>query len=138
MVFKWKDAYCCRITGIDFQHRKLFEIGSRVFEVASLKDEFDHYDEIVKILEELKAYTVYHFGYEEELMQKYGYPGYENHKIEHDLFIKKVSGIERKDIDGAQKETIFEIISFIADWIAGHILKTDMAYRDFFLARGLS
>lgn len=137
MIFKWKDAYGCNIQEIDSQHKRLFEIGSKVFEVASLKDEFDHYDEIINILEELKEYTVYHFAYEEKLMQENNYEGYEEHKVEHDFFIKKIKRIERKDLENAQSEAILDIIAFVADWVSNHILKTDMNYKKFFNEKGI-
>jgi len=132
MSIKWKDAYSCNIAEIDKQHKKLFEIGSRIFDLLSLGDEFDRYDEIAQIFDELRDYTIFHFGYEEELMKKHGYEGYEDHKIEHDFFIKKLQRLEKTDFDNKQTESLVQIISFIADWITGHILKTDMKYKDFF------
>ena len=138
MSIKWKDAYSCNIAEIDKQHKKLFEIGSRIFDLLSLGDEFDRYDEIAQIFDELRDYTIFHFGYEEELMKKHGYEGYEDHKIEHDFFIKKLQRLEKTDFDNKQTESLVQIISFIADWITGHILKTDMKYKDFFNAKGIS
>lgn len=137
MIFKWKDAYNCNIAEIDKQHKRLFEIGSNIYDVASLNDHYDHYDEIMEILAELTDYTIYHFSYEEELLQKHGFTGYEMHKVEHDFFVKKLKKISRKDIEGEQNSTLMEIVSFVADWISGHILHTDMNYRDFLSAKGV-
>ena len=54
MIIKWKEEYSLGVEKIDQQHRKLFEIAGRAYEL--LKDELriDKYDEIVAILEELK------------------------------------------------------------------------------------
>lgn len=136
-MFKWKNTYSCNITEIDRQHNKLFEIGSRIYDTASLQDNYDHYDEIMLILKELTDYTVYHFRYEEELMVKYGYANYEEHKIEHDFFEKKILRIARKDLEGNQNETLMEIVKFVADWISGHILKSDMGYKDYLKSNGV-
>lgn len=138
MLFKWRDNYSCSIDEIDNQHKRLFEIGSKIVSIASLKDEYDHYDEIMGILDELKDYTLYHFNYEEELMEKYGYENYDSHKIEHDFFIKKLSKLEKKDLEGNQKESLTEIVAFVADWISSHILKKDMEYTSFFHSKGIS
>ncbi|MDF2523932.1 MAG: bacteriohemerythrin, partial [Clostridiales bacterium] len=54
MSFKWKNEYNCNVSDIDEQHQKLFEIGSRIYYMASLNDGIDHYDEIIAVLEELK------------------------------------------------------------------------------------
>jgi len=138
MAIKWKDIYSCNITDIDIQHKKLFEIGSRIYDLLTIGDEYDRYDEIALIFNELRDYTVFHFSYEEELMKKYGYEDYENHKIEHDFFIKKLQKLEKTDFDDKQSESLMQMIKFIADWITGHILKTDMKYKDFFNAKGIS
>jgi len=137
MLFKWKDNYSCNISGIDNQHKKLFEIGSRIFDLVSLNDGYDHYDEIMNILNELKDYTIYHFSYEEELMKEHNYEDYESHKIEHDFFIKKLMRLEKSDLEDNQNEALMKIITFVADWISGHILKTDMKYKTFFNDKGI-
>jgi hemerythrin len=136
-MFKWKDSYNCNIVEIDTQHRKLFEIGNRIYDLASLKDNYDHYDEIMLILDELFQYTQYHFSYEEELMSRYDFKGFEAHKMEHDFFIKKVRKISRKDLDIDQNDTLMEIVKFVADWITGHILESDMGYKDYLKSKGV-
>lgn len=137
MSFKWKDEYSCGIAEIDSQHKKLFEIGTRLYDLASLDDRFDHYDEIVNTLEELRDYTVYHFGYEEKLMEKHGYSHLETHKIEHDFFVKKLVRLEKKDFDADQGKAVVEMLEFVSSWIAAHILKTDFNYREFFSGKGV-
>jgi len=137
MYFKWKDEYCTGIDVIDRQHKHLFEIGSRIFELADIDDGFDHYDEIMDVLAELKDYTEYHFGYEENLMMKYGYENYEQHKFQHFFVIKKISKFESEDVDEKQRETAIGLAEFISDWITNHILKEDMKYRESFINKGL-
>jgi hemerythrin len=88
-VFKWKDEFSVNIASIDEQHRKLFEIGSELDELTALNDGYDHYDEIVSILKKLKDYTVYHFGFEEKLLEKYNYDQLEAQCFEHHFFVKK-------------------------------------------------
>ena len=136
-VFKWKDSFCINIEEIDKQHKKLFEIGARVYDVLSLDDGYDHYDQIIEIINELKDYTVYHFNYEEELMKKYGYEGLEEQHFQHVFFIKKLERIANKDIDVHQKDSTVEIMEFLADWISSHILKSDIKYKDFFVEKGV-
>ncbi len=137
MVFGWKESYSVNVAEIDRQHRKIFEIGARISELAELKGDYDYYDEIMLILEELKDYTVYHFSFEEKLMKQYGYDEYESQQIEHSFFIKKLERILRKDIDAQQNETINEMVMFVADWITAHILKRDMGYSKFFNEKGV-
>lgn len=137
MYFKWKDEYSTGIEVIDKQHRHLFELGAGIFDLANANDGYDHYDEIVVVIQELKEYTVYHFGYEESLMEKLGYELYETHKFEHYFVIKKINRFESQDIDGKQSETLLGLASFISDWITNHILKEDIKYREFFIRNGV-
>lgn len=136
-MLKWKDSFSCCIEEVDNQHKKLFEIGNRVYEVASLQDEYDHYDEIMQILDELTEYTIYHFKYEEDLLSEHVYVDFASHKIEHDFFVKKLQRISRRDLESEQNETSIEIVNFVADWVAEHILKSDKAYVGFLNSKGI-
>jgi hemerythrin len=136
-MFEWRKSFSCKINDIDEQHIKLFEIGSRLYDIVSLNDTTDHFDEISSILDELMDYTEYHFRFEEDLMEKNGYGDFELHKIEHDFFIKKLKKLEKSDYDENQQEAMLKIVSFVADWISSHILKTDAQYISFFNEKGI-
>ncbi len=137
MHFGWKDTFSVNVGEIDKQHRKLFEIGGKISDLVMADDEFDHFDEIMTILEEMKEYTIYHFNYEEKLMEKYGFQESDAHKFEHLFLIKKLQKLQASDFDMNQKEGVVNLVTFISDWIAGHILKTDMKYKEFFNRNGL-
>lgn len=124
-MIKWKDDYNTGITKIDNQHKKLFEIANRAYDL--LKDEFtlDKYDDIVAILEELKDYAVYHFNSEEEYMQSVNCKTYPAQKKEHDKFIEKIQSVDLFSVDENQEEFLLEVLGFIVNWIEKHILGID-------------
>ena len=132
MSFKWRNEFSTDVGDIDEQHKKLFEIGGRLYDIATINDKYDHYDEIVKIMDELADYTIYHFSFEENLLKENGYKEFDLHKIEHDFFIKKLKRLGNKDLEENQNESTMEMIRFVADWISAHILKTDQQYVSFF------
>jgi len=138
MSFKWKEDYSCNTLDIDTQHKKLLEIGDRIVDLAMGSQDSDYYDQIMEVLVELKDYTVYHFGFEEKLMDKYGYYKSEEHKFEHLFFIKKVEKIERKDIDGQQQEAIMALLKFVADWVTSHIMLQDKEFGAFLKTVGFN
>lgn len=138
MYFEWKDSYSVNVDKINEQHKKMFEIGGRVSDLVLAKDGFDHYDEIMDILQELTEYTIYHFNFEERLMEKYGYEDLEAHRMEHVFFIKKIERFRKKDIDAEQDKVSVDLIAFVSDWITGHILSTDMKYKDYLNGKGVS
>ena len=136
-MINWKEEYRIGIKLIDEQHKKLFEIGSRAYEVALGVGEYDYYDDLIEILDELKEYAHYHFNCEEDLMNLHGYYGLEDHKTEHMFFIKKIRRIEKKDLESSQGETIMQLIQFIADWITSHIHIRDREYASYFKKKNL-
>jgi hemerythrin len=127
-LITWKDEYNLGIEKIDEQHRYLFAIAGRVYEL--LRDDFsiDKYDKIVSIINELKEYTVYHFRFEEDYMRSIGYKKFLSHKVAHDDFVARINSIDLKDMDEKQDQYIMELIDFIINWITEHILKTDKQY----------
>lgn len=133
MIFKWKDRFNTGIDQIDKQHMRLFEIGSELYDLASLDNGIDHYDDIIKLVDELKDYTKYHFSFEEGYMEKYDYSGLEEHKKEHSAFIAKLDETASKDIDVDQKGVLLDMIEFIINWVSGHIVGTDFKYKDVLL-----
>lgn len=124
-MIKWKEEYMLGVEHIDEQHKKLFDIAGRAYEV--MKDDLvtDKYDQIVAILDELRDYTVYHFASEEEYMQKIGYKKFLSHKVEHNDFIEKIKNIDLDKVDEKQDKFILEILDFVVSWIDKHILGMD-------------
>ncbi|MBC2582407.1 bacteriohemerythrin [Clostridium sp. DJ247] len=127
-MFKWKAEYETGVDFVDEQHKKLFEIGDRAYELLSNDLYVDKYDRILDIVEELKSYTVFHFTSEEEYLLKEGYKDFFSHKVEHDSFIKKINDVDLNKVDHEQNQYIMELLEFIFKWIDGHILVKDRGY----------
>lgn len=130
MIFNWKNEYSTGISAIDLQHRRLFEIGSNIYELATLNDGVDHFDEIMQILDNLKNYAIYHFEFEESYMRSKNFDNIVEHKKLHVNFIDKILSINDKDVDNKQKQVLLKLLDFIANWIGNHILKEDFRYKD--------
>lgn len=124
-MIQWKDDYLIGVETIDEQHKKLFEIANRAYELLNNDMYIDKYDRIVVVLDELKDYTKYHFDYEEEYMKSIGYKGMFQQKVEHDGFIKKINEVNLNKIDEDQDAYLLSMLEFIVNWIGNHILKTD-------------
>lgn len=124
-MLKWKDDYLIGVESIDEQHKKLFEIAERAFELLNNDMYIDKYDKIVDILSELKNYTIFHFKYEEDYMLSIGYKRFLSQKIEHDEFIKKINDIDLSKVDSDQDGYILSILEFIINWTSEHIILKD-------------
>jgi len=125
-MFQMEKKYKIGVPQIDEEHEKLFEIGERAYQL--LKDPYviDKYDKIVEVIEELKAYTVYHFKDEEDYMESINYKRLFTQKIDHADFIRKINDVNLDKIDENQDEAIMEILTFLNDWLISHILDKDL------------
>ncbi len=127
-AYVFSDDYLTGIKLVDDEHRQLFALVNEVH--ALLHDEFifDKYDEIMRILTELKNYTEMHFHDEETYMEKINYPDLDAQRRAHNAFIEKLVDInfeELESLDNNQQEYLQDILDFLAKWLVNHILKMD-------------
>jgi len=132
-LLNWNDNLSVGISSIDKQHQKLIELYNNFYESIINRDTKEKMTEVVK---GLKDYTVYHFKDEEAVMKRHNYPGYKLQKEDHDKFIKAVLDLEERYKNGKMILSI-EIINFIRDWIANHILNIDKQYTTFLQQKGV-
>ena len=124
-MYEFKEEYKTGIDFIDDQHKVLFEIADKTYNL--LKNDFtlDKYDKIVTLIEELQNYTIFHFNAEEKYMESINYKRMFTQKIEHDAFIKRIKDVDFKKIDHDQDEYIINILQLLNDWLTGHIFEND-------------
>ncbi|MGB4701257.1 MAG: hemerythrin family protein [Syntrophomonadaceae bacterium] len=127
-MIQWKESYRLGIEEIDNQHKKLFEIANRVYELLKNEMLVDKYDHIVSIIEELRDYAKYHFQYEEDYMEKINYRKRLSHKVIHNDFVEKMNEINLDQVDENQDQYLMNILDFVVQWIEQHILGTDKLY----------
>lgn len=121
----WKDNYSVGVDIIDEQHKHLFEIGNRAYEILKDKLCIDKYDKMAEVLEDLREYTKYHFKTEEDYMLEAGYERYFVQKVAHKNFIAKLEEYDLDDLGELADKEIEDILSFIFEWVLEHILKED-------------
>jgi len=132
-LFQWTKDLSVNIVEIDNQHKKLIELINLLHD--SMKAGKGK-DILGKILTDLADYTVYHFGTEEKMFQKYKYPASSLHKKEHDDLTKQVMDIKAK-LDAGKSVITMEIMTLLKDWLSNHILQTDKRYSAFFNSNGV-
>lgn len=125
MSVVWSDEYAIGVPEIDEQHKKLFELAGDMLDLLKNDLIMDKYDEIVKLLDELQAYTKYHFEAEEAYMEKIGSRKLLIQKFSHKEFLDKIACVDLNQIDNAQNQYLMEILNFVLDWLVEHIMKED-------------
>ncbi|MFA6400257.1 MAG: bacteriohemerythrin [Salinivirgaceae bacterium] len=134
VLINWSDNYSVGYAEIDEQHKKLVEMINTLYFSFTQGDA----DKIIEpILNEMIQYTDYHFKIEEEYFEKYNYPGKQEHKIEHQHFVEKISTFHN-DYKSGSITVSYEIMDFLKDWLISHIKTSDKKYSNYFKNQNMS
>ena len=120
----WNEKYSVGIKDIDTQHKRLFDLINEFYD--SVK-EGKVAAGTAKVIEGLLAYTVFHFGFEERLMEKHKYAGLGAQKVAHKAFTDKVADYKDRVSTGKLLMTL-EVTNYLKTWLTEHIMKSDMQY----------
>jgi hemerythrin len=133
-LITWTEALSVSIKEFDDQHKKLVAM---VNELHSAMGSGKGKEVMGKILDGLVEYTKSHFAAEERLMQKHGYAGYVAHKAQHDALTKQVAELHASVREGKAVVTV-DVMNFLKDWLARHIMDTDKKYGPFLNGKGVA
>jgi hemerythrin len=133
-LITWTDALSVSIKEIDTQHQRLFDLMNKLHEAMKIGK---GNDVLGGILGDLVKYTVVHFSNEETYLKKYDYPEYVQHKKIHDDLTRKAKALKASFDQGKQTISI-EVLSFLKDWLSGHILGSDKKYGPLLNSKGLN
>ncbi|QQO09204.1 bacteriohemerythrin [Breznakiella homolactica] len=126
----WTQELSMGVRKIDDQHKKLVSLANDLI-THNPGDEASEKEYLKKILKELVDYVKIHFSTEEELMAKTKFKGLDEHKIQHETFVLKVTGKVRDFTEG-QPFDRENFTVFLKNWITNHIAKTDKLYSVYF------
>lgn len=134
MSVKWDPIYSVHIRVIDEQHQRFVQILSQLDDAIRAGNV---QIELEGIFEELAAYTKVHFSTEEMYFDKFGYEGTLEHKASHAACIVALDGYrERAKTDPTTISS--ELIEFLHDWLADHLVHMDKGYVKCFHEHGLT
>lgn len=123
--FVWTEQLDVGIEVIDQQHRKIVEYINQLDDVHSSGHSRK---EVGKLINALIDHTIYHFGFEENIQEKVGYPYIKAHQRLHVQFAKRVSDFQARFDKG---EDIYQDLgSFLAAWLLDHLKHDDSDYAE--------
>jgi hemerythrin-like metal-binding protein len=126
-LVRWSESMSVGDTHIDEQHMILIDT---INQLASAEAQNDR-TTVSMIIDELVAYTVFHFHYEEQLMESIRYPYLEAHRRVHQKFVDWVGEVREEFITTRQTHLGERILGFLRDWLRDHILGDDRRYSPF-------
>ena len=120
----WDSKYSVHLEEMDRQHRKLITIINRLDEAVR---QGRGKEEIGQALNELAAYTRYHFTDEETLMTQHAYPKLADHIEEHRVFMQKIQDCHTQYLYG-EPQVATDVLDFLANWLENHIQGSDREF----------
>jgi len=128
-TLQWNDSLSIGVDSIDSQHKELIRI---VNELITCIDSGNIESNAIKIMHELKEYTVLHFVDEEKYMNSIKYNKINEHRAAHNQLKHSVSFFQSSlyHHECFDKE---KSITFIKHWLLDHVLGEDMKIKEFIL-----
>jgi len=129
----WSDDLTVGIEEIDSQHRALFQQLEKLLDACVSGRERE---EVVTMLDFLDRYVVTHFATEEGLQREHGYPGYDSHRAEHALFLRRLHCFrEELAASPPSRDFVLRVNQTLIDWLTLHILGVDKDAGEFLLKK---
>ncbi|MCF8154675.1 MAG: bacteriohemerythrin [Rhodoferax sp.] len=115
-VIEWRDGFKIGVAQVDQEHRHLFTLV-RALNLASVD----------QTMEELLEYVVTHFSNEQDLMERSGYPAFEQHLRLHEEFAAQTADFLGSGIEWSE-DRVQELRRFLNKWLIGHIMTHDLRF----------
>ncbi len=121
---EWNDKYLVNIPEIDEAHHKIFNLVNKLQE-SYLNDSQDKKQTLNSFYDFLE-YVYSHFTEEEEIMEKRGYSGLDDHKKKHEV-LKETFEKFMKDLKSDSLD-MDNFLNFSKSWLVNHITIEDQKY----------
>ncbi len=130
----WNATYSVKVKTFDEDHQHLFDIINQLHDAMKAGR---GKETLQSVLSQLVHYTEHHFAREEAILKSRGYPKLLQHMEQHRSFVAKMKEASDKHKAGAAGISI-ELLDFLTQWLAKHIMGTDQQYSEFLNAKGIA
>jgi hemerythrin len=120
-LIRLEDSLKLDIPEIDSQHERLIGLVNLLHETMLQGADRAALD---GLMSQLLEHTRTHFAYEEQLMSRYNYPGYEAHKAEHNRLMQHLTDLAERYTKG-ELLLSFAVVLELKGWAVVHIEKSD-------------
>lgn len=138
---EWNDDLSLGIESLDTENKKLI---CKLNGLASaIREQVCKYA-ITHIIAFLEQYALLHFLEEETYMVAHNFPGYRQHKEEHDKFALEIFVLKKEldNLDPDEKHASYylsvETNRLLVDWARDHISGRDRSFGDYLKSRAVA
>jgi hemerythrin len=132
---EWDVTFSVGDVDIDAQHQRWIAIHNELHELLVNCRREELKTASVSTIEAMLEYAKYHFSFEEEYIDRLGYPGKDNHVQYHRGFEVMVDKYLR-DLRNGEIILNTELIKALKRWLEDHILTEDKKYAHFAAHKG--
>ena len=120
IAVEWDNKFEVGHERIDFEHKIFLNL---IRDASQLPERQASRERVLRHLNEVKQYAVFHFTSEENIMYDLDYPDIVSHKKEHDrllaLFDNRVHQYRSEEIG------LDQVVAFLFEWFALHTTQVD-------------
>jgi hemerythrin len=130
---EWTDQFSVGVAVFDDEHKKLIAIINTLYDsVAAGADKLA----LQRVCDDLVDYTISHFRHEEEYFEEWGYPDAKDHVASHEALRRQVFEYRNRIRSAESSELASELLRFLREWLARHIMIEDRTYGHFLTQKG--
>jgi len=131
-TFFWNHSYSINIKEMDKDHQKQLDHLEEIH--ISITNNIND-NEVFTLLDKLYTFSKKHFHNEEELMKKYNFEDFEDHKNIHQELLQKILVIKGELKKGSLDRSFIAVI--LKEWLLKHIFEEDTKYSKFLNSKGI-
>jgi hemerythrin len=122
-LLDWSDSLSVGVPEIDAQHRTLLERAAALQAAVAAREPAVRVEELFTYLQD---YASAHFDSEERVMREAGYPGLQEHVMEHAEFRRRLASlVPHWESEGASTALTVALLGFLEHWLEVHVTTTD-------------
>lgn len=135
-LLSWRDDWCTGIDWVDTDHREMAVRLNRLAD-ACCRHSNEPSDQpgrslVLERLDALIAHNRIHFKAEETFLREIAYPGYEEHRREHQMQLAEFMQLRRALSDAPEGTLEAETLEDFKRWFFDHVIAEDRAYADYY------
>lgn len=130
----WNDQFSVKVARFDNEHRTIIGIINRVH---GQRLQAQTPEMLQRVFSDLLDYAMTHFAHEEKLMAAHQYPDWKRHRLEHRVFVKKITDFKQSFLL-RKTSNMDPLFSYLKEWWLHHIQVEDKKYGAFFNSKGVS